>query len=220
MPILIISLFYIHDLMRLKRYYSQTEFVAQQMANILQNLAKKRAVEGKTLEYNDLCYAASLAYLTIYPGTTMYSTVVDNYRHGLIHCPFAVIYYVKGTSGGKAKCLWGKAITSTTNKSLPWINYRNITSSQSWSTVTYESSEADPSSIYPTLKVEEGQSKIILEITLYWGSAMCDTNGKKVASAREAFRLHFIQPKHFVSLYFHSVIIFTPNNGFPETRPD
>ncbi len=34
MPILIILLFYISDLVKIKRYYSQTEFVGQQMANI------------------------------------------------------------------------------------------------------------------------------------------------------------------------------------------
>jgi len=43
MPIFIILLFYIHDLVKIKRYYSQTEFVAQQMANILQNISQKRA---------------------------------------------------------------------------------------------------------------------------------------------------------------------------------
>ena len=42
MPVLIILLYYIHDLSKLKRYYDQTEFVAQQMANILQNIAKKK----------------------------------------------------------------------------------------------------------------------------------------------------------------------------------
>lgn len=220
MPILIILLFYIHDLMKIKQYYSQTEFVVQQMANILQNLAKKKAAEGKTIGYNDLCHAASLAFLSVYPGTTMYSTNEGSYRHGLIHCPFVCIYCVEGLSGGKAKCKWGKAITSTTNKTLPWINYRNITTNQQWSTVTYNSSEVTASSIYPTLKIEEGKLKIILEASLYWGSAMCNTEGKKASTNRQAFGLNFVNPKHFSSLYFHSVIIFTPNNGFPEVRPD
>ena len=56
MPILIILLFYINDLVRIKRYYSQTEFVALQMANILQNIAKTRKITR-----NDIKYAASLA---------------------------------------------------------------------------------------------------------------------------------------------------------------
>ena len=50
MPILIISLFYINDLMKIKRFYSQTEFVAQQAANILQNLAKKKLQTEKILD--------------------------------------------------------------------------------------------------------------------------------------------------------------------------
>ncbi len=220
MPILIILLFYINDLIRIKRYYSQTEFVGQQMANILQNMAKKKAATGSTISFDDLCNAGSLAYLTIYPGTTMYSTVQGAYRHGLIHCPFFVTYYVEGLSGEKAKCKWGKAITSTTNQTPPWVNYRDITSTQGWSTITYNANEVNASSIYPTLKIEEGKSKIILESTLYWGSAMYDVDGRRASNNREVFRCRLVNPKHFKSLYFHSVIIFSPNAGFPEVRPD
>ncbi|MBO4405119.1 MAG: hypothetical protein J5821_00130 [Alphaproteobacteria bacterium] len=220
MPVLIILLFYINDLVKIKRYYSQTEFVAQQMANILQNLAKKRAAEGKTLGPDDLSHAASLAYLTIYPGTTMYSTAEGSLRHGLTHCPFFTVYYVEGMSEGKAKCKWGTAFTSTYNKTPPFRFYKNITANQTWSTVTYNSSGVDASTIYPTLKVEEGKPKIILETTLYWTENMADTNGKKVNSAREAFGLRFVNPKRLYNLYFHSVVIFSPNKGFPEVRPD
>ena len=60
MPILIVLLFYINDLVRIKRYYSQTEFIGQQMANILQNIAKNRAIRG-----DDIKYACSLAWLDI-----------------------------------------------------------------------------------------------------------------------------------------------------------
>ena len=190
------------------------------MVNILQNLSKKRHAEGSTLTYDDLCHAASLAYLTIYPGTTMYSTTKGSYRHGLFHCPFVTIYYVEGTSEEKAKCKWGKAITSTTNTTIPWINYRNITSNQQWSAVTYHPSEADASIIYPTLKVEKGKPKIILEITLYYGSAMCNEQGKRASTNRQDVGLHLVNPKHLSDLYFHSVVIFTPNAGFPEIRPD
>lgn len=90
MPILIILLFYIHDLVRIKRYYSQTEFVAQQMANIIQNISQKR--ENKKITAEDLGYAVALAYQTIYPGTTMFW---KSNGLPLVHVPHPTICYVK-----------------------------------------------------------------------------------------------------------------------------
>jgi len=220
MPVMIILLFYIHDLIKIKRYYSQTEFVAQQMANVLQNLAKKRSAEGKTLKYEDLCHAASLAYLSIYPGTTMYSTTYGQYKHEFIHCPFFAVYYVQGTTGGKAKCLWSKHITTGTYTAPNWRLFYNYTNDVSHSSVRYSANEVTASSIYPTLKVEENKPKIILETSMFWANNFMDKNGKKVSTAREAFGFRFVNPKRLNDLYFHSVVIFTPNAGFPEVRPD
>ncbi len=62
MPILIILLFYINDLVKIKRYYSQTEFVGQQMANILQNISRNRSSKAITLD--DLKRACTLAWLS------------------------------------------------------------------------------------------------------------------------------------------------------------
>ena len=58
MPVLIILLFYINDLSKLKRYYDQTEFVARQMVNILQNISQGR--DNKTITQKDLRYAFCL----------------------------------------------------------------------------------------------------------------------------------------------------------------
>ena len=220
-PVLIILLFYINDLVRIKRYYSQTEFVGQQMANILQNLAKKRHAEGKIISSSDLGNAGALAFLSMYPGKTMYSTTKGKHYHEMIHFPFFSIYYVKGTSNGKAKCLWGKQFTSSTNTAPPWILFRNVTSNVNWSLVTYTSSEVAASSIYPTLKVGSDESKIILETSIYWYPPSKDKDGIRSANnAREAFGYRFIEPKKAVDLYFHSVVTFCPTAGFPETRPD
>lgn len=104
MSVLVILLFYINDLVKFKRYYAQTEFVGQQMANILQNIAKKRAAEGGYLKKNDICHAASLAFLTIYPGTTQYSPA-SAWKHELRHVPGIFLYYVQGSTQGKAKCI-------------------------------------------------------------------------------------------------------------------
>ena len=221
MPILIISLFYINDLMKIKRFYSQTEFVAQQAANILQNLAKKKAANGKNIGFEDLSHAASLAFLSMYPGKTMYSIVSGQNKYEFFHKPFFIIYYVEGTSGEKAKCVWGKAIATGDNKGKPpWGNFMNITNNQSWSIVTYTTNEVTPSSIYSLLKVDNGMPKIILETALWWAPANMDRNEKKVDTAREAFGFRFVNPKRHVDLYFNSVVMFSPSAGFPKTRPD
>ena len=220
MPVLIILLYYINDLSKLKRYYDQTEFVAQQMANILQNLAKKRAAEGTVLQPDDFSHAASLAFLSIYPGKTMYSSTDGKQCHEFIHFPFFSVYYVQGTSNGKAKCLWGKQFTCSTNTAPPWILFRNITRNVNWSIVTYSSNEITASSIYPTLKVEENRPKVILETSIYWYPPSKDKNGIRSANnAQEIFGLRLVNPKKAVDLYFNSVVIFTPNDGFPKTRP-
>lgn len=102
----------------------------------------------------------------------------------------------------------------------PWNNIKNITENVSSSVITYNSSEVSSSKIYSTLKVEEGKPKIILETFLNWDSGCNDVNGNNVSTAREAFGLHFANPKNHSYAYFNSVVIFTPNAGFPETRPN
>lgn len=224
MPVLIILLFYIHDLPKLKRYYDQTEFVAQQMVNILQNLSKQRLKENKTLNFDDLRYAASLAFQTIYPGTTQYSP--DGlWHHALRHIPYAGVYYVQGTSNGKAKCLWGKSFRSGTAKNPPWTSYYQASDGFEKYVMNYSSNEIEASSIYPTLKVEDGKSKIILETFIYWDTGTRDLTGTKILTAREAFGCCLANvssataKKNFPYLFFPSVVIFTPNAGFPETGP-
>ena len=99
MPVLIILLFYIHDLSKMKRYYDQTEFVAQQMVNIIQNIAKKRAEKGELVTIKDVGFAAKAAYLSIYPGKTMYRK--DSTRP-FFHVPRIYVYYVESDGNGKA----------------------------------------------------------------------------------------------------------------------
>ncbi len=217
MPILIILLFYIHDLVKIKRYYSQTEFVAQQMANILQNIAKTRAITRK-----DIKYAASLAYLTIYPGTTMFTTKSGSEWHTFNHQPRVYVHYVKGLLDGKASVVWAYWCRSR------WF----ITPDQFWDGTLSSTDQSvipyvknvSPSSIYPTLKIEEGKAKIILETQIRWDASggQRDANGKTAGSAREVFGLRFVNPKYVgnnQSGYFSSVVIFTPNNGFTENAP-
>ena len=228
MPILIILLFYIHDLVKIKRYYSQTEFVAQQMANILQNISKNRS--NKKITLNDIRHSASLAFLTIYPGTTMSRIGTSGSRHELSHAPRVNIFYVKGESGGKASCKWFRRILGETTPI--WSLFTGAPSA-SESTVK-NLSNVSPSEIYPTLRIGENEKKIIVEVNLFSGHSIMNPNGyvesdKYPTIAQKAFKCRLVAPKALVKptsanqsgWYFSSVVIFTPKPGLfdPDNPP-
>lgn len=214
MPVLIILLYYINDLSKLKRYYDQTEFAAQQMVNILQNIAKT-----KKIEVDDIKRAASLAYLTIYPETTMYSRDKKDIRHGFFYIPRIYMFYVKGESGGKASTKWGGWINTKTTRSDRWGS-GVLSASAIGQCVTKWGDNVPQSNISPTLTVEEGKAKIILEVQLSWNDTYENSIGKKAGSAREAFGFYFVNPKKYATAaYFPSVVIFTPNSGFTKDIP-
>ncbi len=60
LPVLIVLVYYIYDLNRYKRYYSQTEFVGQQVASMIQNISQSR--EDKTITKNDLQHISRMAF--------------------------------------------------------------------------------------------------------------------------------------------------------------
>ena len=215
MPILIILLFYIHDLMKIKRLYSQTEFVGQQMANILQNIAKT-----KEITMNDIKYAASLAYLTIYPGTTMFTTTQGNEYHVFAHQPRVYIYYVKSKADQKASTIWGFWMRSGAAVEPKNWDYDITENTAPGSVVSVKRSNVVPSSIYPTLKIDSG-AKVILETQIRWNSSeQRNASGKLVNSAREVFGCYLVNPKNTAkAAYFSSVVIFAPHAGFTENEP-
>ncbi len=101
MPVLIVPLYYINDLSKLKRYYDQTEFVAQQTVNMIQNISQKRAKEATTAEERetlfkvskkDLLHIHTLAWQTVYPGLTIFR---KNSVYPLNHKPITSTYYVE-----------------------------------------------------------------------------------------------------------------------------
>jgi hypothetical protein len=102
MPVLIILLYYVNDLTKIKRYYEQTEFVAQQMVNILQNISQNKEITEKKVSD-----AFFLAHLSMYPGKTMFYNGTGRRAHDLSFAPYLNIHYVKGLAGGKASYMWG-----------------------------------------------------------------------------------------------------------------
>ena len=229
MPILIILLFYIHDLVKIKRYYSQTEFVAQQMVNIIQNISQNR--ENKRITTNDLKHAMTLAYQTIYPGMTMFWQEQGLY---FVNNPHPIIYYVKGNDGGTATTVWGKTLWTGDYRAVSPTKIRTGTE-----TTTHDASlinmgtDLQPSQIYPTLKIQPGEVKIIVEAFIFFKTGLKDINGKSGYTPREVFGCHLVSPKLWQNengrladdktrgAFFNSVVIFTPKPGlFDETPPE
>ena len=221
MPILIILLFYINDLVRIKRMYSQTEFVAQQMANIIQNISQKREGEEKKIKFRDVQHAASLSYLTIYPGKTLYADGKrGNYSHELSHIPYFFIYYVKGLPEGKASVIWSYlfycygAINPT-----GWVHGKgNVNNNYG---VVKHKTNVTPKDIYPTLKINEGEVRIIIECPLFCRAESMSLNAYAASDnqdtrAKKAFNCRLVTPKASYkyndefAFYFPSIVIFTP----------
>lgn len=210
MPVLLILLYYVHDLSKLKRYYDQTEFVAQQMVNIIQNIAKKKE-NGEAVTIKNIGHAAKMAYLSIYPGNTMYA----KYRN-VCHMPRVYVHYVEKDGDNNASCRWGLWMHTKTSAIGRWNN-GTFTSGDSQSTVTM-GKNVNPSSIYPTLKIDE-KPKVIVEAQLAWRPDYVNADGKTANSAREAFGCFAATPKLYTSTtYFPSVVTFTPCGGFSENK--
>ncbi len=217
MPILIILLFYINDLVRIKRYYSQTEFVGQQIANILQNISQNRT--DKKIKSTDLKYAMALANQTMFPGKTMFK---EGSGRPLVYTPWIFVYFIaQGNTNGTASEIWHKAMYSLHTQTPSGITcttgYTDRTS------VGHSKTNVDPSQIHPSLKIGQ-DPKIIIESAIYFdygsGNPYDYTPSGQKVYAKQAMGLHLTKPKLRSYCFFNSVVIFTPKPGlFSETPP-
>ncbi len=226
MPVLIILLYYINDLAKLKRWRDQTEFVALQMANILQNVAKKEIDEGRTnLSYSAIKHAASLAYLSVFPGTTNFHS--DKQKSDLGYNGLGYIFCVQGNADSTASVLWTRRFHFADGVSSP----STIAIDQSLLTRTNVKrlTDASPSEIYPTLKINPGDIKIIVECGVHYsrskGYGFTDGRLSSQVSSSEAFGLYSLKLSADAvragakndSIYFLSAVIFKPNSTAEKT---
>ncbi len=160
--------------------------------------------------------AGALAYHSVYPGQTMfYDGTGCGYE--LSHRPYMMIFYAKGESGGKASVKWSMRVWNYNDKAP---TMRCDTLSAGWGLVQFKTNVA-PSDIYSSLKINEGESKILMEVCLTSQSNTFNTHNN-ISSVRQAFGCYFVNPKRIASNheYFRSVVIFTPKPGlFDETAP-
>lgn len=232
MPVLIILLFYINDLSKLKRYYDQIEFVAQQMVNILQNISQNRAKSDRKITLPDIRYATSLAYLSFFPGKTEFVSRNHIKKSDLGYRPFGFIACVEGNADSTASVLWMRRFNMARETQIsPATVAIDLNAAYNKRTNIKNLSNAVPSEIYPTLTIKPGEIKIIIECTIFYrqGEGYGFTDGRQTAnvSPSQAFGLKLFKLSPRVcrdgcendSLYFHSAAIFTPRPGLFDATP-
>ena len=222
---MITLLYYIHDLVKLKRLQSQVHFVAHQMASMLQNVSQNRT--DKAITKNDIRHIASAAYLTIFPGITQF-TATGKHDGYLGYNPMWYVICVKGNENSTASVVWVQRYFSCNDA----INPETINQdSRIDRTITSNLQNVEPSRIHPNLKLEKNEIKIILECTIHYSQAssysFADGRNCSTVSPSKAFGF-FVYPLappktqdgKNDAIYFHSVVIFSPRPGlFSETAP-
>jgi hypothetical protein len=231
MPVLIILLFYINDLVRLKRYYSQTEFVAQQAANMIQNISQKRGAEDPTklkITKPDLQHIFTLATLTIYPDNN-FCSIYRGHKYG--HFGEIFLHYIKGNDNGTADVIWRCMVQMYANGENPYaIGVGDNSGSLNGRSHIKVQKGVSPQQIWPTLKIGPGEKKIIVECCIDYTNTstykLGNGDGCNTVSPSKIFGFNLIKPKGTNRedtvdfAYFNSVVIFTPKSGlFTETAP-
>ena len=168
----------------------------------------------------------SAAYLTIFPGTTQFTTSAGTADYG--YTPMIWIYYVKGLSNSTASVIWAQRYYTADSGYDPSLVNRDEDMSR---TTVRNLKNVASSDIYPTLTIKENEVKIIIECSLHY-----PTNGKnyKFSDGRYCNKIpqktafgFYVYPLPFPqtvdnnkSIFFHSVVIFSPRPGlFSETEP-
>lgn len=205
-PVFLVLIYYIHDLPKQKLMQRKMQFVAYETAAILQSMAVQRSAEGKLITLEDIKKAPRLSYLSFYPGNTMLNENFDGSPLG--YFPRIQVYYAVGTGVNRGKVVW----IIGTNRD--YSSQVHSTDSTYTALLSCKGVELEASSIYPSLKINRDEVKIIVE---------CGFHLFEKDTARGAFNFLFLSPKKYGKLgqlFFPAIAIFTPvGNAFSERIP-
>jgi hypothetical protein len=187
------------------------EFVANEMASILQNVSKNRG-NGK-ITTDDVKHAVAGAYLSVYPGKTMYVTDTNGRRHIYGHAAHGYIYVVKGLSNGKSKKIWNVRFHLTGDET-------NCTNPTTMRVAIFNESldEFYLSEILPGSTIKNNELKIIVECFLFYEHTsyygLSDGGNWGNINEKQAFGFFLITPKQkSLRSYFNKMAIFSPRPG-------
>jgi hypothetical protein len=213
---LIAIVYYLHDLPKYKRIQAKMEFCAHSCVNIIQNISMNRS--NKKIGGADIRYAVSAAYLTVYPGNTMYSVLNGTQKNTYGHFPHGDFYCVKKIDG-QNKILW------------------KITFHTAWadraSNIRYERRPTPTSIVGINLNdiaANEGEIKIVLRCYSYFAREsnryLLDGRTTLSITVRQSFGFLFLNPKEFDrdgvdkgGSFFPAIVTFTPKPGLFDENP-
>ena len=217
-------MYYISDLAKMKRYYEQTKFSAEMMANMLQNVSQSR--DNKAINKTDIQNAFTAAFFNIYPDNN-FSPIVRGHKHD--HWCEIFVYYVKGNDNGTASVVWAYIISQ-----FNFYNSINMPSQTAWQEREDSNDRSHinikinstPSSICPELTIKPGEIKIILEACIDYDAELYklhNGNSTSTVDYSKVLGFYVIKPRYTSRTKgeracFNSVVIFTPKPGlFSET---
>ncbi|MDR1235406.1 MAG: hypothetical protein LBJ96_00205 [Holosporaceae bacterium] len=199
------------------RMREKVKFVGYEMANILQNISQNRV--DKKITKDDIKHAVAAAYLSVYQGKTMYTT--SRLCTPLGHASSGNLYCVKGLENGNASVIWCHRWHSANNSPSP----AEITIENRDSRSIVNMGSNSPSKIYPDLRIQKGEMKILVEVCFHYskssGYGFTDSRMCADVSSKTAFGFFVLNPpRKGDSIYFNTVVIFTPKPGlFDDTAP-
>ena len=219
-PILLIALYYVHDLPKHAQIRRRVNFIGHQLAGMLQNVSQNRT--NKRITVKDIQNSTVAAYLSHCPGISMHG--IGNTSYWTLpkgYFPALYMHYVKGLPNGNASQLW--TVTCFTFYPTP---YSNLMRSQHGQSAVSFLSDVPPEQIYKDLRIKPGEYKIILECTFFYSDNCRFVDGRTYYDVppRKAFGFLFLNPKRegrAGNFYFTSYVIFTPKPGlFDENLPN
>lgn len=224
-PVLIILLLGLHDVFVISHMQDQSRLVAHEMASMLQNVSQGR--EDKKITVNDVKRVTCAAYLTMYPGTTMYSTCQGKRYHKFAHYPQPYIFHVKSDNSGKASTLWYFGASPDINIGDPASSTSMRPKGDIGRLAVKLGQNQPPENIYSGLKMTPNEVKILVDSNIFLDCSNMVSGTRfsdgTAPTLKNSCGLRLINPPHLQkgnSIHlFHSVAIFTPRRGiFSDTE--
>ena len=196
------------------------QFVAYEMASILQNIAEQK--KGSPVTGQDFISAMRIAYLSIYFGNTMNDSKSPHEAFKLGHHPYVGIYFIRGLGNDNIKIVWSRRCHGG-NKNLFAEGENNATR------CSVNMSATTATAFHPALIISENEEKIALDCCLNFNmnssiyKVLPDGSKRKINSSREIFGFLFVNPIGVGSErfgFFPAVSIFSPPpQSFSDTYP-
>lgn len=205
-PVFLILIYYIHDLPKQKLLQRKMQFIANEMAAILQNISMQ-----KTITSSDCANAVRLAYLSIFPGDTMLSPGNKLFAFG--YCPYAAVYFYRN-DGGTVRIQWRRKVDGEERM--------NVWPDNDDGTIMNEQL------LRTNMKIKSNESKIAVQCLLAydcygrWGDKFMNGTPCRKVSTRSAFNFLLFSPQGVGSSrqgFFPANVVFSPGPGFSLTPP-